>query len=101
MEKHELESFTSTCTLSCNVLLQDCTRHNIESGSQEHGEQNIVPCDQESGSHKLGGLVYGDGVTPRRSTHHFRPPGQWWMANTRAGDIATNMAKPHQLVEPT
>jgi hypothetical protein len=27
LEKHELESVTSTCTMSCNVLLQDCTRH--------------------------------------------------------------------------
>jgi hypothetical protein len=27
MEKHELELVTSTCTISCNVLLQDCTRH--------------------------------------------------------------------------
>jgi hypothetical protein len=27
MEKHELELVTSTCTMSCNVLLQDCTRH--------------------------------------------------------------------------
>jgi hypothetical protein len=27
MEKHELESVTSTNTMSCNVLLQDCTRH--------------------------------------------------------------------------
>jgi hypothetical protein len=28
MEKHELELVTSTCTMSCNVLLHDCTRHN-------------------------------------------------------------------------
>jgi hypothetical protein len=27
MEKHELELVLSTCTLSCNVLLHDCTRH--------------------------------------------------------------------------
>jgi hypothetical protein len=27
MEKLELELVTSTCTMSCNVLLQDCTRH--------------------------------------------------------------------------
>jgi hypothetical protein len=27
MEKHELEFVTSTCAMSCNVLLQDCTRH--------------------------------------------------------------------------
>jgi hypothetical protein len=27
MEKHELELVTSTYTMSCNVLLQDCTRH--------------------------------------------------------------------------
>jgi hypothetical protein len=27
MEKHELELVTSTCTMSCNVLFQDCTRH--------------------------------------------------------------------------
>jgi hypothetical protein len=27
MEKHELELVTNTCTMSCNVLLQDCTRH--------------------------------------------------------------------------
>jgi hypothetical protein len=27
MEKHELELVTSTCTMSCNVLLSDCTRH--------------------------------------------------------------------------
>jgi hypothetical protein len=27
MEKHELELVTSTCTMSCNVLLHDCTRH--------------------------------------------------------------------------
>ena len=27
VEKHELVSVTSTCTMSCNVLLQDCTRH--------------------------------------------------------------------------
>jgi hypothetical protein len=27
MEKHELEFVTSTCTMSCNVLLRDCTRH--------------------------------------------------------------------------
>jgi hypothetical protein len=27
MEKHELELVTSTCTMLCNVLLQDCTRH--------------------------------------------------------------------------
>jgi glycine cleavage system protein P-like pyridoxal-binding family len=28
MEKHELELVTSTCTMSSNVMLQDCTRHN-------------------------------------------------------------------------
>jgi hypothetical protein len=28
MEKHELELVTSTCTMPCNMLLQDCTRHN-------------------------------------------------------------------------
>jgi hypothetical protein len=27
MEKHELELVTSTCTMSYNVLLHDCTRH--------------------------------------------------------------------------
>jgi hypothetical protein len=27
MEKYELELVTSTCTVSCNVLLQDYTRH--------------------------------------------------------------------------
>jgi hypothetical protein len=27
MEKHELELVTRTCTMSCNVLLQDYTRH--------------------------------------------------------------------------
>jgi hypothetical protein len=27
MEKHELELVMSTCTMSCNVLLRDCTRH--------------------------------------------------------------------------
>jgi hypothetical protein len=27
MEKHELELVTSTFTMSCNVLLHDCTRH--------------------------------------------------------------------------
>ena len=27
MEKHELAFVTSTCTMSCNALLQDCTRH--------------------------------------------------------------------------
>jgi hypothetical protein len=27
MEKDGLELVTSTCTMSCNVLLQDCTRH--------------------------------------------------------------------------
>jgi hypothetical protein len=27
MEKHELAFVTSTCTMSCKVLLQDCTRH--------------------------------------------------------------------------
>jgi hypothetical protein len=27
MEKHELELVTSTCTMSGNVLLQNCTRH--------------------------------------------------------------------------
>jgi hypothetical protein len=27
MEKHELDLVTSTYTMSCNVLLQDCTRH--------------------------------------------------------------------------
>jgi hypothetical protein len=27
MEKHELELVTSTCTMPCNVLLHDCTRH--------------------------------------------------------------------------
>jgi hypothetical protein len=27
MEKHELEQVTSTYTMSCNVLLQDYTRH--------------------------------------------------------------------------
>jgi hypothetical protein len=27
MEKHELAFVTSTCTMSCNVLLHDCTRH--------------------------------------------------------------------------
>jgi hypothetical protein len=27
MEKHELELESSTCTLSCNIVLQDCTRH--------------------------------------------------------------------------
>jgi hypothetical protein len=27
IEKHEFELVTSTCTVSGNVLLQDCTRH--------------------------------------------------------------------------
>jgi hypothetical protein len=27
MEKHELDFITSICTLSCNILLHDCTRH--------------------------------------------------------------------------
>jgi hypothetical protein len=27
MEKHKLDLATSTCTVSCNVLLHDCTRH--------------------------------------------------------------------------
>jgi hypothetical protein len=27
MEKHELELVKSTCTMSCKVLLHDCTRH--------------------------------------------------------------------------
>jgi hypothetical protein len=27
MEKHELELVKSTCTMLCNVLLHDCTRH--------------------------------------------------------------------------
>jgi hypothetical protein len=27
MEKHELDLVTSTCTLSCNAMLHDCTRH--------------------------------------------------------------------------
>jgi hypothetical protein len=27
MEKHELELVMSTCTMSCNVPLQECTRH--------------------------------------------------------------------------
>jgi hypothetical protein len=27
MEKHELDLVSSSCTMSCNVLLQDCTRH--------------------------------------------------------------------------
>jgi hypothetical protein len=27
MEKHELELVTSTCTMSCNLMLQGCTRH--------------------------------------------------------------------------
>jgi hypothetical protein len=27
MEKHELAFVTSTYTMSCNVLLHDCTRH--------------------------------------------------------------------------
>jgi hypothetical protein len=27
MEKHELELVASTCTMLCNVLLHDCTRH--------------------------------------------------------------------------
>jgi hypothetical protein len=27
MEKHELELVTSACAMSCNVLLQDYTRH--------------------------------------------------------------------------
>jgi hypothetical protein len=34
MEKHELELVTSTCTMSCNVLLQDCTRHRFEPTTQ-------------------------------------------------------------------
>jgi hypothetical protein len=27
LEKHELDLVTSTCIISCNVLLQYCTRH--------------------------------------------------------------------------
>jgi hypothetical protein len=27
MENHELKLVTRTCTMSCNVLLQDCARH--------------------------------------------------------------------------
>jgi hypothetical protein len=27
MEKHGLELVTSTCTMPCDVLLQDCTSH--------------------------------------------------------------------------
>jgi hypothetical protein len=27
MENHELELVTNTFTMSCNVLLHDCTRH--------------------------------------------------------------------------
>jgi hypothetical protein len=30
LEKHELELVTSTCTMSCNVLLHDCTSHTEE-----------------------------------------------------------------------
>jgi hypothetical protein len=29
MEKHELELVTSTCTMSCNILLHDYTRHHV------------------------------------------------------------------------
>ena len=72
-----------------------------ESGSQEHGEHDTVPGDQEGGSQEPGELVPGDGVAPRRSTRHSRPPGQWWMANSRGDDVAANMAKPHQPLEPT
>jgi hypothetical protein len=43
MEEHELEFVTSTCTMFCNVLLQECTRHtralplltNLEDNSED------------------------------------------------------------------
>jgi hypothetical protein len=63
-------------------------------GSREHREHDIVPGDQESGGQEPGELIPGDGVAPRRSTWHSRPAGQWWMANSRGGDVAANMAKP-------
>jgi hypothetical protein len=70
-----------------------------ESGSQERGEHDTVHGYQESGSQEPGELVPGDGVAPRRSTRHSRPPGQWWMASSRGDDVAANMAKPHLPLE--
>jgi hypothetical protein len=35
MEKQELELVTSTCTMSYNVLLHDCTRHTLIGGARE------------------------------------------------------------------
>jgi hypothetical protein len=75
--------------------------NDTESGSQEHGKQGIVLGDQDSGSYEPGELLYGDGVASRRSTWYSRPPGQWWMGNIRSGDVAANMAKPHQPLEST
>jgi hypothetical protein len=41
MEKHELAFVTSTCTMSCNVLLHDCTRHIITKKHAE-GAQGVI-----------------------------------------------------------
>jgi hypothetical protein len=43
LEKQELDLVTSTCTMSCNVLLQDFTRHNtIVTVLYEAGHRGVV-----------------------------------------------------------
>jgi hypothetical protein len=46
MEKHELDLVTSTCTMSYNVLMRDCTRHtNIINNFMITTKSDIISSD--------------------------------------------------------
>jgi hypothetical protein len=44
IEKHELELVTSTCTMSCNVLLHDYTRYKIVTNVLFLCAAHLLPC---------------------------------------------------------
>jgi hypothetical protein len=47
MEKHELELVTSTCTMSCNIQLHDCTRYTREYEElSRNGENASCGCEK-------------------------------------------------------
>jgi hypothetical protein len=102
----ELPSFITSSGFQNSGEHEDTDEDDVEpddkeSGSQDHGQHYTMLGDQDNGSQKPGELVPNYGVALKRSTRHSRPPGRWWMANGRGGDVVANMAKPHQPLELT
>jgi hypothetical protein len=58
MEKHELELVTSNFTMSCNVMLQDCTRHNclvcFDAVDEKHVMQPLDSVEMELAENASG-----------------------------------------------